>query len=124
MQATIQVRRSRYLIFLIALTLFGTLVLGGAGGYMFKSLQSSGVVPSRSTGGTAAVDILTGYPSGSGDDLRILALLKQSGYEGGGTVVQRIDPLTGYASGGGDDQRILALLKQSGYEGGGTVVRG
>jgi hypothetical protein len=124
MQATIRVRRSQYSVFLIALALFGTLVLGGAGGYVFKSLQGSGVVASRSTGGTSTVDILTGYTSGSGDDQRVLALLKQSGYEGGGTVVQRIDPLTGYASGGGDDQRILALLKQSGYEGGGTVVRG
>ncbi len=122
MQATIQARRSQFSVFLIALALFGTLILGGAGGYLFKSLQVSAIVAPRSIGGNSTVDILTGYPSGSVDDQRILALLKQSGYEGGGTVLHPVDLLTGYPYGSVDDQRILALLKQSGYEGGGTVV--
>ncbi len=75
MQATIPARRSQLSVFLIALALFGTLIMGAAG------------VPS-SINGKSTVDALTGYPSGSVDDQRILAFLKQSGYEGGGTVVR------------------------------------
>jgi len=122
MQATTQARRSQFSVFVIALALFGTLILGGAGGYLFKSLQVSAVVSVRSTV-VHSIDPITGYSSGSVDDQRILAFLKQSGYEGGGTVVHSIDPFTGYPSGSVDDQRILAFLKQSGYEGGGTALR-
>lgn len=123
MQSTIRANRSHVSVFVISLALFGTLILGGAGGYLFKSLQVSTVVAVRSAGGTSMADVLTGYPPGSVDDQRILAFLKQSGYEGGGTIVHSIDPITGYPSGSVDDQRILAFLKHSGYEGGGTVLR-
>jgi hypothetical protein len=118
----LEARRSPFSVFLIALALIGALILGGAGGYLFKSRQ---VVASSTTSETRAVDRITGYPSGSVDDLRILAFLKRSGYEGGGTVVApAVDRITGYPSGSVDDQRILAFLEQSGYEGGGTVVQG
>ena|SRR5579859_4028435 len=122
MQATIRARRSQVSVLVIALALFGTLILGGAGGYLFKSLQVSAVVAGRPATGNSTVDVLTGYPSSSVDDQRMLAFLKQSGYEGGGTVVHSIDPITDYPSGSVDDRRILELLKKSGYEGGGTVV--
>jgi len=122
MQATIRAHRSQVSVFVIALALLGTLILGGAGGYLFKSLQVSAVVSVRSAV-VHSIDPLTGYPSGSVDDQRVLAFLKQSGYEGGGTIVHSIDPITGYPSGSVDDQRILAFLKHSGYEGGGTVLR-
>ncbi len=118
----VEARRSQFSVFLIAFALLGALILGGAGGYVFKSLQ---VVTSSTTSGAVAVDRITGYPSGSVDDQRILAFLKESGYEGGGTVVTpAVDRLTGYPSGSVVDQRILAFLKQSGYEGGGTVLQG
>ena len=117
----VEARRSQSSAFLIALALLGALILGGAGGYLLKSLQ---VVASSTTSGIRAVNGITGYPSGSIDDQRILAFLKQSGYEGGGSVVMpAVDRITGYVSGSVDDQRILAFLVQSGYEGGGTVVR-
>jgi hypothetical protein len=45
--------------------------------------------PHDSAGGERpALSLVTGYPSGSADDQRILAYLKQANYEGGGTVVQ------------------------------------
>jgi hypothetical protein len=97
MQATFEARRSQLSVFLIALALLGALILGGAGGYVFKGLQGSVPAPVRSTSGTSAVDMLTGYPSGSAEDLRILALLKQSGYQGGGTVVQSSPVLPDWA---------------------------
>jgi hypothetical protein len=118
----IEADRPQFSVFLIAFALLSTLILGGAGGYMFKSWQG---VPSSITIGTPAVDRITGYPSGGADDQRILAFLKLSGYEGGGTVLTpAVDRMTGYPSGSVDDQRILAFLNQSGYEGGGTVVHG
>jgi hypothetical protein len=129
MQATFEARRSPF-SFLIALALLGTLCLGGAGGYLLGSMQarSSATLAAplvRSASGTLAVDPLTGYPSGSVDDQRILAMLKHAAYEGGATVVQAgVDPLTGYRTGSADDQRILATLKQAGYEGGASVVHG
>lgn len=129
MQATFEARRSPF-SFLIALALVGSLCLGGAGGYLLKSLQAQSsatlAAPSaRSASGTLAVDPLTGYPSGGADDQRILATLKQAGFEGGATVVHGgVDPLTGYPSGSADDQRMLATLKQAGYEGGASVVHG
>jgi hypothetical protein len=117
----VEARRSQFSVFMIALALFGALILGGAGGYLFKSLQ---VATASTTSGTRAVDRITGYPSGSVDDQQILAFLVQSGYEGGGTVVMpAVDRFTGSPLGSVDDQRILAFLKQSGYEGGGTVVQ-
>lgn len=136
MQTTFEAPRSQLSVFLIALAVAGALILGGASGYMLKSLQaersatltapSAGapVLSSDSRSGLPAVDSLTGYPSGSADDQRILATLKQSGYEGGATVVRAVDPITGYPSGSAEDQRILAMLTQTGYEGGATVVQG
>lgn len=88
MQATFEARRSQLSVFLIALALLGALILGGAGGYIVKGLQGPVVAPASSTTGTSAVDALTGYPSGSVEDLRMLELLKVSGYEGGGSAVQ------------------------------------
>lgn len=96
MQATLT-RKSQFPTFLLALALLGALMLGGMGGYLFKSLAAQ-PTPSVSRAGTVvassgptsaipAVDPLSGYVSGSADDHRILDLLKRSGYEGGGTVV-------------------------------------
>ncbi len=96
MQATLT-RKSQFPLFVLAFALLGALLLGGMGGYLFKSLaaQSAPTVARAdatvgSTGRTSAipaVDPLTGYSSGSADDQRIVAILKRSGYEGGGTVV-------------------------------------
>lgn len=121
MQATYSVPRSPFTIAIVTAALLVAVLLGGVGGYVVKGVFSAPVERARSV----LVDPLTGYPSRSPDDQRILAILKQSGYEGGGTTVPpAVDPLTGYPLGSGDDQRILAMLKLSGYEGGGTVVQG
>ncbi len=121
MEATYSVPRSPLTIATVTAVLLGAVLLGGVGGYVVKGVFSAPVERARSV----VVDPLTGFPSGSSDDQRTLAMLKQSGYEGGGTIVRpAVDPLTGYPFGSGDDQRILAMLKQSGYEGGGTLVQG
>jgi hypothetical protein len=96
MQATLT-RKSQFPVFVLALALLGALILGGMGGYLFKSLAahpaptvSGAGTMARSAGPTSArpaVDPITGYVSGSADDYRILDLLKRSGYEGGATVV-------------------------------------
>lgn len=101
MQATLT-RKSQFPTFLLALALLGALMLGGMGGYLFKSLapQSTATVSragtvlgsSSPTSARPVVDPLTGYVSGSADDHRILDLLKRSGYEGGGTVVHSDSP--------------------------------
>jgi len=98
MQATVA-RKSQLQVFLLALALVGALMLGGMGGYLFKSLAAQ----STSTVSHAGAAV---------------------GSSGQTSAIPAVDPLTGYASGGADDQRILAILKQSGYEGGGTVVQG
>jgi hypothetical protein len=98
--STIHTRLSRFGVCLLALTLFGILLSGCGGSY-------------RST-----------YSSGSIQDQQMRTLLKQSGYEGGGTVVEVSDPITGSLIGTSEDQRVRVLLKQAGYEGGGTVVHG
>jgi hypothetical protein len=121
MQATYSVPKSPLTIAIMMSALLVAVLLGGVGGYAVKGVFSTPVERANSV----LVDPLTGYPSGGTDDQRIVALLRQSGYEGGGTVVRpAVDPLTGYPSGSGDDVRILDMLKQSGYEGGGTVVQG
>jgi hypothetical protein len=108
MQATFDVRRSQFSMFIAALALLAAVTLGVAGGYLFKSLatQSSATVavpavpaaivpsrvipwdqPERSTAPvTSSIDPVTGETYGSAEDQRILKLLKQSGYEGGATV--------------------------------------
>jgi hypothetical protein len=96
MQATFT-RKSQFPVFLLALALVGALMLGGVGGYLVKSFAAqstvtvpgagSTVAPSGPKSAVLAVDPLTGYSSGSVEDQRILAILKRSGYEGGGTVV-------------------------------------
>jgi hypothetical protein len=100
MQATFT-RKSQFPVFLLALALVGALMLGGAGGYLVKSLAAQStitvprgltVAPSGPKSAVLAVDPLTGYSSGSVEDQRILAILKRSGYEGGGTVVQGGSP--------------------------------
>src|ERR1700730_4293645 len=121
--AMLRARPSRLWIYVVALTLSGTLLACGSGGYRSTGLRASSVVLNPSTKGNSTIDALTGYPSGSAEDQQTRALLEQSGYEGGGTVVHVIDPITGYLIGSTNDQRIRTLLKQSGYEGGGTVVR-
>lgn len=98
MQATVA-RKSQLPVFLLALALVGALMLGGMGGYLFKSLAA----PSTSTVSHA------GAAAGSSGQM---------------SAIPAVDPLTGYASGSADDRRILAILKQSGYEGGGTVIQG
>lgn len=118
MQATYSVPKSSLTFAILIAALLVATLLGGVGGYVVKSVVGAQVQHPTSVG----VDPITGYQQGSADDKRILALLKQSGYEGGGTVVRAVDPLTGYPSGSADDQRILAFLQRSGYEGGGTVV--
>ena len=47
--------------------------------------------PSRTATGTAAIDPFTGQRSGSVEDHQMRALLTQSGYEGGGTIVHRVN---------------------------------
>jgi hypothetical protein len=82
-----EARKPQFSASLIALAFLGTLILGGAGGYVVKTLQS---VPSSTINSAErAVDPTTGYAYGSFDDQRILEFLKQSGYEGGGTVVNQ-----------------------------------
>ena len=121
MQATYSVPKSPLTIAIVTAALLVAVLLGGVGGYVVKSVFSAPVERARAV----VVDPLTDYPLGNTDDQRILAMLKQSGYEGGGTIVRpAVDPLTGYPFGSGDDQRILAMLRQSRYEGGGTVVQG
>lgn len=97
MQATLT-RKSQLPVFLLGLTIVGALMLGGLGGYLLKSpaapststVSRSGpaVGSSGQTNMIPAVDPFTGYASGSADDQRIRAILEQSAYEGGGTVVQ------------------------------------
>ena len=96
MQATVA-RKPQFPVFLLALALVGALMLGGMGGYLFKSLAPS--TPAVSHAGAAAASA------------------------GQTSAIPAVDPLTGYASGSADDQRILTILTQSGYEGGGTVVQ-
>jgi hypothetical protein len=98
MQATFT-RKSQLPVFLLALALVGALMVGGMGGYLFKSLVAQST-PAVSRAGAAV------------------------GSSGLTNAIPAVDPLTGYASGSADDQRILTMLKQSGYEGGGTVVQG
>jgi hypothetical protein len=135
MRTTIEVHRSPLSMFLITLGAVSALILSGASGYLLKGTPArssspltvpvvgSPVATPRPTSEPVAVDPVTGYAFGSVDDQRILAFLKQSGYEGGGTAVMAVDPITGYPSGSVDDQRLLTFLKESGYEGGGTVVQ-
>jgi hypothetical protein len=92
----LEARKSHVLVFLIALAFICTLILGGAGGYLYKTLQAapSGAI----TTAAPAVDPITGYLYGSLNDRRILVFLEQSGYEGGGTTVNqqgRAAPLGG-----------------------------
>jgi hypothetical protein len=102
MQATFDVRRSQFSMFIAALALLAAVTLGVAGGYLFKSLatQSSAtvavpaapaaIVPSRvipwDQPERSSIDPVTGEVTGSAEDLRMLRILKQSGYEGGATV--------------------------------------
>jgi len=120
-RATIQTRASRFSMYVIAVVLCGTLLVGGAASFRFLSTQSSEDGPHATTG-NSIIDPVTGFPSGSVDDRKIRSLLMQSGYEGGATVVRILDPLTGQPSGSTEDQRVRALLAQAGYEGGGTVI--
>jgi hypothetical protein len=121
MQATSSVPKSPLTIAIVTAALLVAVLLGGVSGYLVKGVLSAPIGHPVSV----AVDPLTGYALGSNDDQRILAILKQSGYEGGGTIASpAVDPLTGFPSGSSDDQRILAMLERSGYEGGGTVARG
>ena len=83
MQATYRPPRSPHTITTVAGALLMAALLGGMGGYVVKAVQSAPGAHIDSV----VLDPFTGYPSGSYDDQRILALLKQSGYEGGGTVV-------------------------------------
>ena len=122
--AAFRPRASRLLIYLVALTVFGILLSSGAAGYPPTDWMPSAAVLTRSTNGNSRIDPTTGYPSGSVEDQQIRAFLKESGYEGGATVVQFVDSITGYPIGSSEDQLIRTLLKQSGYEGGGTVARG
>jgi hypothetical protein len=125
MQRTYTVPRSPLNVVVITAMLFLAIFLGGVAGYVARSLQVDMRVPSTiSKIAAPSVDPVTGYLAGSPDDQRLLATLKEEGYEGGGTVVRAtIDPLTGYPSGSAEDQRILQMLRQSGYEGGGTIVK-
>jgi hypothetical protein len=111
-EATHHARPSRLGIYLVALTLAGTLFAGGACG--------DGSTGSKAS---AVIDTQSGYPSGSIEDQQIRAFLEQSGYEGGGTVVEVTDLITGYVIGTSEDQRIRSVLMQSGFGGGGTAVR-
>ena len=108
-------------MYVIAVVLCGTLLVGGAASFRFLSTQSSEDGP-HATAGDSIIDPVTGFPTGSIDDRKIRSLLMQSGYEGGATVVRVLDPLTGQPSGSTEDQRVRALLAQAGYEGGGTVI--
>jgi hypothetical protein len=125
MQRTYTVPRSPLNVVVITAMLFVAIFLGGVAGYVARSLQVEMSVPSTISKIAAPfVDPVTGYLAGSADDQRLLATLKEAGYEGGGTVVRAtIDPLTGHSSGSAEDQRILQMLRQSGYEGGGTIVK-
>jgi hypothetical protein len=121
MQATYSVPKSPQTIAIVTAALLLAVLLGGVSGYLVRGVLSAPTGHPVSV----AVDPLTGYPLGSTDDRRILAILRQSGYEGGGTVASpAVDPLTGFPYGSNDDRRILATLERSGYEGGGTVARG
>lgn len=98
MQATLA-RKSQFPVFVLALALLGALMLGGMGGYLFRSLAA------RST------------PT-------VLHAATAVGSAGPTSAIPAVDPLTGYVVGSADDHRILDLLKRSGYEGGATVVHG
>jgi hypothetical protein len=102
MQATFEVRRSQFSMFIAALALLAAVTLGVAGGYLFKSLATqtsatvavpavpAAIVPSRvipwDQPERSSIDPVTGEITGSAEDLRILRILKQSGYEGGASV--------------------------------------
>jgi hypothetical protein len=97
MQATVAAQRPRVSAVLMASAILGALCLGGASGYLLRGLEaqsSSGLT--APTGGSSNarlfIDQVTGYPSGSRDDQRILAILEQSGYEGGATVARSGPP--------------------------------
>jgi hypothetical protein len=109
MQATFEVRRSQFSMFIAALALLAAVTLGVAGGYLLKSLatQSSATVavPAAHAAIVPSRAIQWGQPK------RTTA-----------PVTSSIDPVTGEIYGSAEDQRILKLLKQSGYEGGATVA--
>jgi hypothetical protein len=102
MQATFDVRRSQFSVFIAVLALVAAVTLGVAGGYLLKGLatQSSAavaapagpaqIVPSRVIPSDqperSSIDPVTGEVSGSAEDLRILRILKQTGYEGGASA--------------------------------------
>jgi len=98
MQATLT-RKSQLPLFLVALALVGALMLGGMGGYLFRSLAAPSTSAVSHAGATA-------------------------GSSGQTSAIPVVDPVTGDLYGSTDDQRILTILKQSGYEGGGTVAPG
>jgi len=100
----IQARVARFAIYMIALLLFGVVVMSVNGA------------------ASSTTDPVTGYPSGSIEDQQIRTRLRQSGYEGGGTVVDAFDPITGLRYRSPEEQSIRAFLEASGYEGGGTVA--
>jgi hypothetical protein len=119
--ATIQARAWRFSMYVIALVSFG-LLLVGAHSFRNSGFNGSGNGPSHFSARGATTNRITGYLSGGVQDQQIQSVLRQSGYEGGGTVVHIVDPITGLLLGTIDDQRVRALLTQVGYEGGGTVA--
>lgn len=100
----IQARVARFAVYMISLLLLGVRLMSANGD------------------ASSTTDPVTGYPSGSIEDQKIQTLLRQSGYEGGGSVVDAIDPITGRRHRSPEEQWIRTFLEASGYEGGGTVA--